>query len=138
MKDVATATGTTVPAAAIEQPLFTEHWLTGVRAVANAAISDRAASGYESAYALSGGGELHQDTHSAGITNLPHGAAPGIVASALHHLRPLLPDLTDEQWARIDAAAAALDIRVCEDLTGASGTGDTTAETNERQAHVER
>ncbi|WP_318199188.1 hypothetical protein [Streptomyces sp. SCL15-4] len=47
---------------------------------------------------------------------------PGIVAFALHHLRPLLPDLTDGQWARIDAAAVALDLRVCEDLTGANGT----------------
>jgi hypothetical protein len=32
-----------------------------------------------------------------------------------------VPDLTHEQWARIDAAAFALDSRVCETLTGANG-----------------
>ncbi|MFE4662551.1 hypothetical protein ACFRFJ_38410 [Streptomyces hydrogenans] len=72
------------------------------------------------AYALSGGGELHPDAHSPAVTNLLHNVTPGIVAFALHHLRPLLPDLTDEQWTRIDAAAIALDLRVCEDLSGAS------------------
>jgi hypothetical protein len=46
--------------------------------------------------------------------------APGVVAFALHHLRPLLPDLSDEQWARVDAAAVELDLRLCEDLSGTS------------------
>ncbi|MFB6437517.1 hypothetical protein ACFCVY_12150 [Streptomyces sp. NPDC056411] len=36
----------------------------------------------------------------------------------------MLDDLTDEQWARTDAAAIALDLRVCEDLTGANGGGE--------------
>ncbi|MGW0653261.1 hypothetical protein ACWD4T_31460 [Streptomyces umbrinus] len=121
MHNITTATGTTVPGHAIEQLLFTEDWLTGVRAVANTTISDHASRSYESAYVLSGGGEFHREAHDAGVTNLLHGAAAGIVAFALHHLRPLLPDLTDEQWARIDAAAVALDSRVCEDLTGANG-----------------
>ncbi|MDX3232564.1 hypothetical protein [Streptomyces sp. ME19-01-6] len=48
---------------------------------------------------------------------------PGIVAFALHHLGALLPDLTAEQRARIDAAARVLSIQVREDLTGANGTG---------------
>ncbi|MEH0415948.1 hypothetical protein [Streptomyces sp. B21-083] len=93
-----------------------------MRAVAHDTISERASYAYESAYALSGGGEFHEDAHSVAVTNLLHCTANSIVAFALHHLRPLLPDLTDEQWARVDAAAVALDLRVCEDLTGANGT----------------
>ncbi|MFJ4700513.1 hypothetical protein ACIP5N_21960 [Streptomyces sp. NPDC088768] len=123
MDDITTATGATVPASAIEQLLFTEDWLNGVRAMANTTISDRAGAAYASAYALSGGGELHDDAHSVAVANLLHGSAPGIIAFALHHLRPLLPDLTDDQWARVDAAAVALDLHVCEDLTGANGPG---------------
>jgi hypothetical protein len=49
---------------------------------------------------------------------------PVAVAFALHHLGALLPDLTSEQWERLDAASIALHSRICEDLTGANGTGD--------------
>lgn len=122
MDDVTTATGTIVPGDAIEQLLFTEDWLTGVRAIAHDTISERASNAYESAYALSGGREFHEDAHSVAVTNLLHCTTHSIVAFALHHLRPLLPDLTDEQWARIDAIVTALDLRVSEDLTGANGT----------------
>ncbi|MGW9175862.1 hypothetical protein [Streptomyces decoyicus] len=124
MKDITTTTGTTVPGSAIDQLLITEHWLTGVRAVANTTVGERAAYAYESAYRLSGGGDLDHDAHRAASTNLLHGVAPAVVAFALHHLGALLDDLTDEQWARIDAAAIALDLRVCEDLTGANGGGE--------------
>lgn len=122
MENATTATGTTVPGKAIEQLLFTEDWLTGVRAIAHDTITERASHAYESAYALSGGREFHEDAHSVAVTNLLHCTANSIVAFALHHLRPLLPDLTDEQWARIDAAVTALDLEVAEDLTGANGT----------------
>ncbi|MFF0486737.1 hypothetical protein [Streptomyces sp. NPDC004435] len=120
MENITTAAGAMVPGAAIEQLLFTADWLTGVRGAANATLTEQADSAYRLAYALSGGGELHPDAHSAALANLLHSVAPGIVAFALHHLRPLLPGLTDEQWARIDAAAVELDLRVCEDLSGAS------------------
>ncbi|MFJ3539612.1 hypothetical protein ACIPQA_29610 [Streptomyces sp. NPDC090109] len=121
MQDITTAIGSTVPEAAIKQLLFTENWLTGVRATANVTLTGQADYAYKLAYALSGGGEPHPDAHNAAVTNLLHSVAPGIVAFALHHhLRPLLPDLTDEQWARIDAAAIALDLQVCEDLSGAT------------------
>lgn len=122
MEDVTTATGTIVPGAAIAQLLVTADWLTGVRAVAHDTICERASNAYESAYALSGGREFHEDARSVAVTNLLHCTANSIVAFALHHLRPLLPDLTDEQWARVDAAVTALDLRVSEDLTGANGT----------------
>ncbi|MFG2211967.1 hypothetical protein [Streptomyces sp. NPDC048638] len=121
MDTITTATGTRVPASAVTQLLFTEDWLHGVRAAANTTICERAAHSYAAAYALSGSGALDDSAHTAAVTNLLHGAAPGIVAFALHHLRPLLPDLTDDQWARVDAAAVALDLRVCEDLAGANG-----------------
>ncbi|MDV9192184.1 hypothetical protein R6L23_28935 [Streptomyces sp. SR27] len=120
MENITTAGGTTVPGAAIEQMLFTTDWLTGVRGAANATLTEQADYAYRLAYALSGGGELHPDAHSAAVANLLHSVTPGIVAFALHHLRPLLPDLTDEQWTRIDAAAVALDLRVFEDLSGAN------------------
>ncbi|MBU3869033.1 hypothetical protein KN815_34775 [Streptomyces sp. 4503] len=121
MKDVTTATGGTVPGAAIEQLLFTQDCRGGVRGLADTTICEKAAYAYELAYRLSGGGDLHRDAHSAGVSNLLGHVAPGIVAFALHHLGALLPDLTDEQWARIDAAAVSLSLRVCEDLTGANG-----------------
>ncbi|MEV6201502.1 hypothetical protein AB0M64_16225 [Streptomyces sp. NPDC051771] len=91
--------------AAIEQLLFTTDWLTGVRGAANATLTEQAGYAYGLAYALSGGGELHPDAHSTAVANLLHSMTPGIVALALHHLRPLLPDLSDQQWSRIDAAA---------------------------------
>lgn len=122
MEDVTTATGTTVPAEAIEQLLFTKDWLKGVRAIAHDTISERASIAYESAYHLSGGREFHDDAHSTAVHNLLHCTTNSIVAFALHHLRPLLPDLTDEQRARIDATVTALDLQVSEDLTGANGT----------------
>ncbi|MFF5456192.1 hypothetical protein ACFY40_33945 [Streptomyces sp. NPDC012950] len=96
-----------------------------MRGAANAALTEQAESTYRLAYALSGGGELHPDAHSSALANLLHSVTPGIVAFALRHLRPLLPDLTDEQWTRTDAAAVALDLRVCEDLSGASTIEET-------------
>ncbi|MGW7620829.1 hypothetical protein ACWGLG_34330 [Streptomyces antimycoticus] len=123
MNDVTTTTGGTVPGTAIEQLLFTQDCWGGVRGLADTTICEKAAYTYELAYRLSGGGELHRDAHSAGISNLLGHVTPGIVAFALHHLGALLPDLTDEQQERIDTAARALSLRVCEDLTGAGGTG---------------
>ncbi|MFC9931899.1 hypothetical protein [Streptomyces sp. NPDC127190] len=122
MEDVTTATGTTVPAAAIEQLLFTKDWLKGVRAIAHDTISERASIAYTSAYHLSGSREFHDDAHSTAVHNLLHCTTNSIVAFALYHLRPLLPDLTDEQRARIDATVTALDLQVSEDLTRANGT----------------
>ncbi|WP_406723586.1 hypothetical protein WJ438_01305 [Streptomyces sp. GD-15H] len=52
-------------------------------------------------------------------------------AFVLHHLRPLLPDLTDEQWAHIDAAAVALSLPVCEGLTRANSVDDDRSELKE-------
>ncbi|MFI8516030.1 hypothetical protein ACIGHB_33410 [Streptomyces sp. NPDC085460] len=129
MENVTTAAGAMVPGAAIEQLLFTTDWLTGVRGAANTTLTEQADSAYRLAYALSGGGELHPDAHSAALANLLHSVTPGIVAFALDHLRPLLPDLTDEQWTRIDAAAVELDLRVCEDLSGASTIEETAGPT---------
>ncbi|MFI2241086.1 hypothetical protein [Streptomyces chrestomyceticus] len=121
MDDPTIPDATTVPAPAIEQLLFTGASTTGVRAKARATISEQAAYAYECAYALSGGGDLHRDAHDVAVTNLLHCTSRSVLAFALHHLRPLLPDLTDEQWGRIDAAVIALDFRVAEDLTGANG-----------------
>jgi hypothetical protein len=121
MKDVTTATGTTVTGNAIEQLLFTENARSGERSLANTTITDQAAYAYDLAHGLSGGGEGHADAHAAGLTNLLHTTAPAVVAFALHHLGELLPDLADEQLARIDAAAVALSLKVCEDLSGAHG-----------------
>jgi hypothetical protein len=39
-------------------------------------------------------------------------------------VQPLVPDLTSEQWERLDAASIALHSRICENLTGENGTGD--------------
>ncbi|MFM9709159.1 helicase associated domain-containing protein [Streptomyces galilaeus] len=119
MENITTAAESTASGAAIEQLLFTTDWLTGGRATANIALTEQADYAYRLAY-LSGGDELHPDAHSAAVANLLHSVAPGIVAFALHRLRPLLPDLSDEQWARVDAAAVELDLRLCEDLSGAS------------------
>ncbi|MEU6315686.1 hypothetical protein [Streptomyces sp. NPDC047014] len=122
--DITPAAGTTVPAAAMQQLLFTHDWLTGLRGAAHNTIHEHADYMYRLAYALSGGRGLHSHAHSAALTNALAGAAPGIIAFALHHLRPLLPDLTHEQWERIDAAAIALNYRVCEDLSGATTLPD--------------
>ncbi|MFK8851722.1 hypothetical protein [Streptomyces sp. Ac-502] len=116
MGDATTTTGTALPAAATEQLLFTEDSTTGVRARARTTISEQAA------YALSGGGDLHRDAHDVAVTNLLHCTSRSVIAFALHHLRPLLPDLSDEQWDRIDAAVTALGLRDSADFTGANGT----------------
>lgn len=47
-----------------------------------------------------------------------------VVAFPLHHFGALLPDLTSEQWERLDAVSIALHSRISEDLTGANGNGD--------------
>ncbi|MFF9024898.1 hypothetical protein [Streptomyces eurythermus] len=52
---------------------------------------------YEFAYHLSGGREFHDDADSTAVHNLLLCTTNSIVAFALHHLRPLLPDLTDER-----------------------------------------
>ncbi|MGR3935321.1 hypothetical protein [Streptomyces sp. BRA346] len=123
MNDVTTAVGGAVSGAAVDQLLFTEDCRGGVRGLANTTLCDQAAYAYELAHGRSGGGGLHRDAHSAGVSNLLGHVAPGIVAFALHHLGALLPDLTGEQQERITAAARALSLRVREDLTGAGGAG---------------
>lgn len=94
----------------------------GGAGIAHDTISERASRACETAYHLSDGREFHDDAHSVAVTNLLHCTTNSIAAFALHHLRPLLPDLTDEQWARIDATVTALDSRVSEELTGANGS----------------
>lgn len=81
---------------------------------------------YALAYGLFGGRDLHHGAHSAGIDNLLGHAVPAVVAFAVHHLGALLPDLTIEQGERLDAVATTLHRKICEDLTGANGTGDET------------
>ncbi|MFB1046820.1 hypothetical protein [Streptomyces chrestomyceticus] len=122
MDDPTIPDATTVPAA-IEQLLFTEDSTTGVRARARAAVSEHALYAYQSAYVLSGGGDLHRDAHDVAVTNLLHCTSRSVIAFALHHLRPLLPDLTDAQWDRVDAAVTALDLRIAEELTAANSPG---------------
>ncbi|NBM19770.1 hypothetical protein [Streptomyces sp. GC420] len=124
MTDATTFTGETIPRAVIDQLLATADCTTGVRALANNTLTEEAAYKYGLAYGLSGGRDLHDDAHSAGLDNLLGHAVPAAVAFALHHLGALLPDLTSEQWGRLDAASIALHSRICEDLTGANGTGD--------------
>lgn len=123
MKDAQTASGDMVPGSAIEQLLATADCDSGVRRLANETLTDEATYAYGLAHGLSGGGELHDDANSAGIDNLLGKAVPAAVAFALHHLGELLPDLTIQQWERIDAASIALHLRINEDLTGANGTG---------------
>lgn len=124
MTDATTFSGEKIPRAVIDQLLATADCTTGVRALANNTLTEEAGYKYGLAYGLSGGRDLHDDAHSAGIGNLLGHTAPAVVAFALHHLGALLPDLTIEQWERLDAAAIALHSRICEDLTGANGTGD--------------
>lgn len=124
MNDATTVSGETIAGTVIDQLLATVDCADGVRALANTTLTEEAAYTYGLAYGLSGGQDLHHDAHSAGIDNLLGHAVPAAVAFALHHLGALLPDLTIEQWERIDAAAISLHLRICEDLTGANGTGD--------------
>lgn len=76
MKDITTTTSTTAPGHAIEQRLATEHWLTGVRAVANTTVGERAAHAYEPAYALP-----YRRTRDRGAVVLP----PGLLRTAPLH-----------------------------------------------------
>ncbi|MGW9429026.1 hypothetical protein ACWHA1_13820 [Streptomyces decoyicus] len=116
MKGITTATDAVVAGSAIGQLLIAEHWLTVVCAAANTTVSERASYAHESAFALSGGG-LNRDANGTGITDLLHHTAPAVVAFVLHHLGAVLGDLTDKQQAQLDAAAAAIGLRVCEHLT---------------------
>ncbi|MFJ4003793.1 hypothetical protein ACIPWL_10085 [Streptomyces sp. NPDC090023] len=125
MNDATTASGETIPGTVIDQLLATVDCADGVRALANTTLTEEAAYTYGLAYGLSGGRDLHHDAHSAGIDNLLGHVVPAAVAFALHHLDTLLPDLTIEQRERLDAAAISLHLKICEDLTGANGTGDT-------------
>ncbi|MFD8947578.1 hypothetical protein ACFV0B_01790 [Streptomyces xanthophaeus] len=124
MNDATTVSGETIPGTVIDQLLATVDCADGVRALANTTLTEEAAHTYGLAYGLSGGRDLHHEPHTAGIDNLLGHVVPAAVAFALHHLGALLPDLTIEQCERLDAAAISLHLRICEDLTGANGTGD--------------
>lgn len=124
MNDATTVSGEIIPGSVIDQLLATVDCADGERALANNTLAEEAAYKYGLAYGLSGGRDLHHDAHSAGIDNLLGHAVPAAVAFALHHLGALLPDLTSEQWERLDAVATTLHLKICEDLTGANGTGD--------------
>ncbi|WND40792.1 hypothetical protein RI578_41625 (plasmid) [Streptomyces sp. BB1-1-1] len=124
MNDATTVSGETIPGPVIDQLLATVACADGARAIAHTTLTEEAAYTYCLAYGLSGGRDLDHDAHSAGIGNLLGHAVPAAVAFALHHLGALLPDLTTEQWERLDAAATRLHLKICEDLTGANGTGD--------------
>ncbi|QQM47384.1 hypothetical protein ACN6AT_38135 (plasmid) [Streptomyces sp. JL4002] len=124
MNDATTVSGEIISGSVIDRLLATADCSDGERALANSSLAEEAAYKYALAYGLSGGRDLHHEAHSAGIDNLLGHTVPAAVAFALHHLDALLPDLTIEQWERLDAAAIALHSRICEDLTGANGTGD--------------
>ncbi|WEH37810.1 hypothetical protein PZB75_30880 (plasmid) [Streptomyces sp. AM 4-1-1] len=124
MNDTTTVSGETIPGPVIDQLLATVACADGARAIAHTTLTEEAAYTYGLAYGLSGGRDLDHDAHSAGIGNLLGHAVPAAVAFALHHLGALLPDLTTEQWERLDAAATRLHLKICEDLTGANGTTD--------------
>ncbi|MFD9771626.1 hypothetical protein ACFWXE_15095 [[Kitasatospora] papulosa] len=124
MNDATTVSGETIPGPVIDQLLATVACADGARSIAHTTLTEEAAYTYGLAYGLSGGRDLDHDAHSAGIGNLLGHAVPAAVAFALHHLGALLPDLTTEQWERLDAAATRLHLKICEDLTGANGTGD--------------
>ncbi|MEY9839500.1 hypothetical protein [Streptacidiphilus sp. EB103A] len=111
----------TTPAAtdAIRALLHT-HDSTALRRAADDSILERARHAYGTAYHLSGGRSDHAHAHDVALVNALHHTAPAVVAFALHHLTQLLPDLTEEQWARLDEAAVELDLQICEDLSGAN------------------
>ncbi|MFD4788714.1 hypothetical protein ACFWN1_16970 [Streptomyces sp. NPDC058459] len=109
------------PEKAVEALLVT-HDTTGPRRAAYEQITAQAALAFGTAYHLSGGAD--DDTAvDAGLHNALHRIVPGITAFALHHLGALLPDLTNEQWERLDQAAVGLDLDVSEALTGADEPG---------------
>lgn len=109
------------PEEAVEALLVT-HDTTGPRRSAYERITAEAAIAFGTAYHLSGGAD--DDTAvDAGLHNALHRIVPGITAFALHHLGDLLPDLTAEQWERLDQAAVDLDLEVSEALTGAGEPG---------------
>ncbi|MFD8727783.1 hypothetical protein [Streptomyces sp. NPDC059611] len=122
MNDATTASGEIIPGSVIDQLLATVDCSDGERALANTTLAEEASYTYGLAYGLSGGRDLHPDAHSAATANLLGHAVPAVVAFALHHLGALLPDLTGQQWERLDAVATTLHLKICEDLTGASGT----------------
>ncbi|MEU0219764.1 hypothetical protein ABZ281_33840 [Streptomyces sp. NPDC006265] len=124
MNGATTVSGEIIPRSVIDQLLATVGCSDGVRARANSTLAEEATYKYGLAYGLSGGRDLPHDAHSAGIDNLLGHAVPAVVAFALHHLGSLLPDLTIEQWERLNAVATTLHLKICEDLTGANGTGD--------------
>lgn len=74
----------------------------------------RESAGIAAAYGL-------PDDH--GLDHCVNTAAPGLVAAALHKLTTMLPGITEDQTAWLDETAAALDLSVIENLTGANGTG---------------
>ncbi|MGV2915550.1 hypothetical protein [Streptomyces alfalfae] len=123
MNDATTVSGETIPGPVIDQLLATVACADGARAIAHTTLTEEVAYTYGLANGLSGGRDLDHDAHSAGIGNLLGHAVPAAVAFALHHLGALLPDLTTEEWERLDAAATRLHLKICEDLTGANGTG---------------
>ena len=100
--------------------LFT-HEATGPRGAAHERITVRAAVAFGTAFHSSGGD--NGDAHEAGLHNVLQHIAPGVAAFVLHHLGAVLPDLTPQQWERVDAVAVALDLRVCEDLSAAETGG---------------
>jgi hypothetical protein len=64
------------------------------------------------------------DAERDGVIAAIASAAPGIVAFALHRVVESLDDqLTEEQAMALGDTAAALDLEVVEDITGANGTG---------------
>ena len=85
MTDATTFSGETIPCAVIDQLLATADCTTGVRPLANTTLTKEAGYKYGLAYRLSGGRDLLDDAHSAGIDNLLGHAAPAVVAFALHH-----------------------------------------------------
>jgi hypothetical protein len=108
---------------ATARALLATHDTTGLRRLAYDRIAEQASLAYGTAFHLSGGGDGGESAHDAGLHNAVHHIAPSIVAFALHHLGAVLPDLTIAQWERLDQAAIALDLRVCEDLSAANGPG---------------
>jgi hypothetical protein len=102
--------------------LLVTHDTTGLRGAAYEQITSQAAIAFGTAYQLSGGAD-DEGAVDAGLHNALHRIVPGITAFALHHLGALLPDLTAEQWNRLDRAAVDLDLEVSEALTGANEPG---------------
>lgn len=98
--------------------LLVTHDTTGPRRTAYERLADQATIAFGTAYHLSGGAD-DDAAVDAGLHNVLHRIVPGITAFALHHLGALLPDLTAEQWQRLDQAAVELDLEVCEILTDA-------------------